>query len=74
MKNYNEYTTDQMNSFLYWVLSDNVVSEEIGTYRCQCNQYVSKMSYGEILHYWWTEYGQYEEWEEIEEIENEFRR
>lgn len=75
MKNYNEYTLEQMNSFMYWILSDNVVFDPTtNTYKCQCNQYVSKFSYGEVLLYWWKEYGRYEDWEEIEEIENEFRR
>jgi len=73
MKNFNEYSIGQMNSFMSWVLSDNVVFED-GIYRSQCNQYVSKMTYGEILLYWWKEYGQYEEWVVEEEIENNFRR
>ena len=73
MKNYNEYTIEQMQYFLDWLFSDNVVYNK-GIYQTQCNQYVSKMTYGEVLHYWWKEYGQYEEWEEEEEIENNFRR
>ena len=81
MKDFNEYTVEQMEYFMDWIQSDNVVyyrdEDYIGnsSYETQCTQYRSRFSYGEILMYWWKEYGQYIEWEEEEEeIENEFRR
>ncbi len=81
MKDFNDYTHEQMVYFMDWVQSDNVVYTSNptlpgGYYQTQCNQYTYKFKYYEILHYWWKEYGQYIEWEvEVEdENENNFRR
>lgn len=81
MKDFNSYTIEQMVYFMDWIQSDNVVytSNKIlpgGYYQTQCNQYSYKFQYGEILHYWWSEYGQNMEWdcEYEEENENNFRR
>lgn len=64
-KNLNEYSLEQMKAFMDWIMSDNVVYSSVTqTYTCQCNQYAIPMQYGEILMYWWKEYGYYTEWEE----------
>ena len=79
MKDFNSFTHEQMVYFMDWIMSDNVVYTSNktlpgGRYQTQCTQYNYKFTYGEILQYWWKEYGQTIEWEVKEEIENEFRR
>ena len=47
-----------------WLNSDNVVIERGKTgniYRAQCNQYVSRMTIGEAINYWYHEYGKHQD-------------
>ena len=55
----------QKSDCLDWIGSDNVVIEQGKTgniYRAQCNQYVSRFTFDEIVDYWWKEYGKYIEY------------
>lgn len=70
-KKLSDLTNDQRCDLYDWLYSDNVVCEG-DTYgnkvwRCQCNQYVSRFNYEEIVNYWWNEYGKHQEYEDIEE-------
>ena len=60
-----QYTLDQLESFMDWLTSDNVIYlKSLDRYSCQCEQYVSRFTFNEIREYWWKEYGKWEEWEE----------
>lgn len=72
LKKLSEITIDQRVYFFDWLVSDNTVCESDPNgnkiWRAQCNQYVSRFTFEEIVDYWWKEYGKYIEDEDYEDM------